>query len=123
SAGQSGISYGALGSFRLHRFLRPRAKTARVDTGAGGDGDSAGRMAASVRLLHEGDGLKRLIFAAVILGGIAFGAWKLNQWRNLPPEVSFTHATREPITSSVSTNGNAEPVELALARTERAGAA
>lgn len=41
--------------------------------------------------------------------------------RNQPPEVAFAHVLREPIASSIPTNGKVEPVEWAEARAERAG--
>jgi HlyD family secretion protein len=55
----------------------------------------------------------------VVLLGI--GAWQLSQWRNQPPTVNFVKATREDISSLVSTNGKVEPVESAIARAETSG--
>jgi HlyD family secretion protein len=63
------------------------------------------------------------IVLLVVLAAVAVGAWRLLEWRNQPPPVAFARAARETITSSVSTNGKAEPVEWALARAERSGAA
>jgi HlyD family secretion protein len=47
--------------------------------------------------------------------------WYVNNWRNQPPEIPFVKVLREPITSSVSTNGKVEPLDWAPARAERAG--
>jgi HlyD family secretion protein len=55
----------------------------------------------------------------VIAGGAL--AWWLVNWRNQPPEVPFTKVVREPIMSVVSTNGQVEPIEWALARADRSG--
>lgn len=56
------------------------------------------------------------------LVALGYGAWRVVVWRNQPPEVPFARATRATITSSVSTNGKAEPIEWATARSERSGA-
>jgi len=48
--------------------------------------------------------------------------WFVVNWKNQPPEVAFTKATRETIVSSVPTNGKVEPVDWATARAERSGA-
>jgi HlyD family secretion protein len=63
--------------------------------------------------------------ALSLLAAIALsvGAWQLLQWRNLPPQVPFTRATRETISSIVSTNGKVDPEEFAQARAEVAGRA
>jgi HlyD family secretion protein len=58
----------------------------------------------------------------VSLAALGFGAWRVVVWRSQPPEVPFARAARETITSSVSTNGKAEPIEWATARSERSGA-
>jgi HlyD family secretion protein len=63
----------------------------------------------------------RYWFPLVLLAALGAGAWKLLEWRNQPPEVSFARAARETITSSVSTNGKAEPIEWAIARAARSG--
>jgi len=55
----------------------------------------------------------------LIAGGLI---WSLVNWRNQPPEISFTKVVREPISSSVSTNGKVEPIEWAVARAQRSGA-
>lgn len=57
----------------------------------------------------------------LLLMGVGAGVWKLVEWRNQPPEVSFARALRETIVSSVATNGKVEPGEWATARAERAG--
>jgi HlyD family secretion protein len=48
--------------------------------------------------------------------------WKLEGQRGRPPQVIFAKATREDISSLVSTNGKVEPVESGVARAERSGA-
>jgi HlyD family secretion protein len=55
----------------------------------------------------------------VIALGIA--AWKLIQWRNQPPPVTFARAERQTLVSSVSTNGKVEPAEYGTARAEVSG--
>lgn len=57
----------------------------------------------------------------LLLGSLGYIAWKLVEWRNQPPQVTFVRAMRETITSSVSTNGKVEPAEWAVARAETAG--
>jgi HlyD family secretion protein len=52
-------------------------------------------------------------------GGII---WAVAKWRSDPPEVQFARVTRQTIHSSVPTNGRVEPIEWAVARSERAGA-
>jgi HlyD family secretion protein len=64
--------------------------------------------------------MKIFAWIAVLLL-LAFGAWKLVEWRNQPPEVSFTQATKGPIASEVSTNGRVDPSETAEARAETSG--
>jgi len=59
--------------------------------------------------------------ALLLLIALAVGAWQLVEWRNQPPEVTFTRATRETISSSVSTNGKVDPAESAQARSEASG--
>jgi HlyD family secretion protein len=64
----------------------------------------------------------RVLLWALPLAALGGLAWLLVQWRNQPPEIPFTKVAREPIVSSVSTNGKVEPVEWATARADRAGA-
>jgi len=54
-----------------------------------------------------------ICLAVVIVWGVSRKA--------APPDVPFAHATRETIVSSISTNGNVEPIEWATARAGRAG--
>ena len=64
--------------------------------------------------------LRHLIWT-VILAIAAGGAWYAVTLRNQPPELVFAHVVREPITSSVPTNGKIEPIEWAEARAEGDG--
>jgi len=57
----------------------------------------------------------------VLLALAAGGVWYAVTLRNQPPELVFAHVVREPITSSVPTNGKVEPMEWAEARAERPG--
>lgn len=57
--------------------------------------------------------------AALLL--LALGAWRLVEWRNQPPEISVTQATKGLIASEVSTNGRVNPSETAEARAISAG--
>jgi HlyD family secretion protein len=57
--------------------------------------------------------------AVLLLLGL--GGWKLLEWRNQPPEVSFTQATKGPIASEVSTNGRVDPSESAEAKSAASG--
>jgi HlyD family secretion protein len=59
--------------------------------------------------------------AILLLLMLAVGVWQLLEWRNRPPEIPFTRATRETISSIVSTNGKVEPIESGQARAETAG--
>ena len=59
-----------------------------------------------------------IVVLALLIGG---GAWTFVSFRNQPPEVPFAHVLREPIASSVPTNGRVEPIEWAEARSEHAG--
>jgi HlyD family secretion protein len=59
-----------------------------------------------------------LLLALAIIGG---GIWALTNWRNQPPDIPFAKVLREPIASSVPTNGKVEPIEWAEARAERTG--
>jgi HlyD family secretion protein len=61
-----------------------------------------------------------LLLAA--LAGLLFTGWRIDKWRNQPPEISFARVTRETIASMVPTNGKVEPVEWAIAKADRAGA-
>ena len=63
----------------------------------------------------------KILIPLLLLLALAVGAWQLVEWRNQPPEVTFTRATRETISSSVSTNGKVAPAESAQARAESAG--
>ena len=63
----------------------------------------------------------KILISLLVLIGLSLGAWQLVQWRNLPPEVAFTRATRETISSSVSTNGKVDPAESAQARATASG--
>jgi HlyD family secretion protein len=65
--------------------------------------------------------LRYLIWAA-ILAIAASGAWYAVTLRNQPPELAFARVVREPITSSVPTNGRIEPIEWAEVRAEKSGA-
>ena len=47
----------------------------------------------------------------VLLAIAAGGVWYAVTLRNQPPEMAFAHVVREPITSSVPTNGKVEPVQ------------
>jgi HlyD family secretion protein len=59
----------------------------------------------------------------LVLGGASIIAgWWIAKRKNQPPEVAFARVTREPINSTVPTNGKVEPVEWAVARADRAGA-
>jgi HlyD family secretion protein len=64
--------------------------------------------------------LRYLIWAA-ILAMAASGAWYAVTLRNQPPELAFSRVVREPITSSVPTNGRIEPIEWAEVRAEKSG--
>jgi HlyD family secretion protein len=57
-----------------------------------------------------------------IVALIAVGIWRIDVWRNQPPEIPFAKVTRETLVSSVPTNGKVEPVQWATARAERPGA-
>lgn len=63
----------------------------------------------------------KILVALLLFIALALGAWQLVEWRNLPPEVAFTKATRETISSSVNTNGKVDPSEFAQARSEASG--
>ena len=57
----------------------------------------------------------------VLLAALGYAGWKLVEFRNQPPEVTFVRAIRETISSLVSTNGTVEPEQWAAARAEIAG--
>jgi HlyD family secretion protein len=80
-------------------------------------------MANPVRLLRQALQVRpRTILWLVLALGIVGGAvWWLVKWRNQPPEIPFARVVRESIVSSVSTNGQVEPIEWATARAERSG--
>jgi len=63
----------------------------------------------------------RHLLGLVVLALAAGAVWYAITLRNQPPELTFARVVREPITSSVPTNGKIEPIEWAEARAERAG--
>jgi HlyD family secretion protein len=65
---------------------------------------------------------KRLWLTLIVLAIAGVALWKLEGQRGRPPQVIFAKATREDISSLVSTNGKVEPVESGVARAERSGA-
>jgi HlyD family secretion protein len=65
---------------------------------------------------------KRVWITLIVLAVAAVGFWSLEQQRARPPQVAFVRATRENISSLVSTNGKVEPAESGAARAERSGA-
>src|SRR5579872_5924179 len=78
-------------------------------------------MADAFRLLREGgdDALKKL-WLIVFLPIAAILIWAF-QKKSEPPRVQFTKATRQTVTSIVSTNGKIEPIEYADVRVEAGG--
>src|SRR5580698_1792787 len=80
-------------------------------------------MADPVRLLRQALEVRpRTILWLVLVLAIVGGAvWWLVKWRNQPPEIPFAKVVRESVVSSVSTNGQVEPIEWATARAERSG--
>jgi HlyD family secretion protein len=79
-------------------------------------------MADPVRLLREAIGVKpRIILWLLALIAVVAVVWSIVNWRRQPPDISFTKVVREPIMSTVSTNGKVEPIEWATARAERSG--
>ena len=64
--------------------------------------------------------LRHLLWV-VLLAIAASGVWYAITLRNQPPEIAFARVVREPIISSVPTNGKVEPIEWAEARAERDG--
>jgi HlyD family secretion protein len=64
--------------------------------------------------------LRNLIWV-VLLAMVGGGVWYAITLRNQPPELAFARVVREPITSSVPTNGKIEPIEWAEARAEKPG--
>ena len=65
---------------------------------------------------------KRLWITVIVLALLGLAIYSLEQQRGRPPQVTFVRATRENISSLVSTNGKVEPVEWGAARAERSGA-
>lgn len=65
---------------------------------------------------------KRLWITLIVLAIAGAGLWSLEQQRGRPPQLTFARATRENISSLVSTNGKVEPSESGVARAERSGA-
>jgi HlyD family secretion protein len=63
----------------------------------------------------------RHVLWLVILAIAGSGVWYAVMLRNQPPELAFARVVREPIVSSVPTNGKVEPIEWAEARAERDG--
>jgi HlyD family secretion protein len=80
-------------------------------------------MADSVRLLRQAFQVRprNILWLVLVLAMVGGGVWWLVNWRNQPPEIPFAKAVRESIVSSVSTNGQVEPIEWATARAERSG--
>ncbi len=66
--------------------------------------------------------MKRLWITLIVLAIAGVALWRLEVQRDRPPQVTFARATRESISSLVSTNGKVEPVESGEARAERSGA-
>jgi len=58
---------------------------------------------------------------ALVLAMVGGSVWWVVNWRNQPPEIPFAKVVRESIVSSVSTNGQVEPIEWAPARADRSG--
>jgi len=65
---------------------------------------------------------KRVWLTLIVLAVAGVGLWRLEVQRGRPPQVTLARATRESISSLVSTNGKVEPVESGVARAERSGA-
>ncbi len=65
---------------------------------------------------------KRVWLTLIVLAAAGVGIWSLEQQRGRPATVTFARATRENISSLVSTNGKVEPSESGVARAERSGA-
>ncbi len=61
-------------------------------------------------------------FWLLALAGAGVAIWRIDRWKNQPPEIPFARVVRETISSTVPTNGKVEPVEWAVARAERPGA-
>lgn len=80
-------------------------------------------MADYVRLLRQAFQVRprNILWLLLVLAGVVGGVWWLVNWRNQPPEIPFAKVVRESIVSSVSTNGQVEPIEWATARAERSG--
>lgn len=60
-----------------------------------------------------------LLLTALACAGVLI--WSLQKLKSQPPEVQFARAIQETIHSSITTNGQVEPIEWAAARAERAG--
>jgi HlyD family secretion protein len=65
---------------------------------------------------------KRVWLTLLVLAIAGAVFWKLEQQRGRPPQITFARASRENISSLVSTYGKVEPVESGQARAERSGA-
>jgi HlyD family secretion protein len=63
---------------------------------------------------------KALVWIAIVAVLAGLG-WVIVTERNQPPQVTFARVTKQPIASSVPTNGRVEPIEWAEARAERSG--
>ncbi len=64
----------------------------------------------------------RIWIPLVLLAGAGVAVWRVELAKSRPPEIPFARVARETITSSVPTNGKVEPMEWAVARSERPGA-
>ena len=63
---------------------------------------------------------RTVVLIAIVICLAVVIVWGVSR-KAAPPDVPFAHATRETIVSSISTNGNVEPIEWATARAGRAG--
>ncbi len=77
-------------------------------------------MAAAVRLLRQGETLKRALIVLAVIAAAVLGFALLDR-RTKAPEVAFTKVTREQIVSTLNTNGKVEPIQWSSARAEIAG--
>lgn len=50
--------------------------------------------------------------AIVFVAALAFGAWRIYQFKSAPPVVPFAKAIRQKISNNLSTNGKVEPAEF-----------
>ncbi len=63
---------------------------------------------------------RRLVWFGCLAIIVAVIIWGITR-KSAPPQIPFTHTTRQTIVSTLSTNGKVEPIEWASARAERAG--